>query len=125
MITKENNKLIQTKVKKFQAAEEIVSALKRINLFTKPWQKGKCILTFNENSVIILGENQDVNETIEVKLNGTPCRMVTSGEELLTILKKVDSNFTIYGSQKVIGFQDKYGLYVLSLMEEEKSQCTF
>ena len=83
-------------------------------------------MTFTEDSVTILGENQDVNETIEIELNGTPCRMVTSGEELLTILKKVDSDFTIYGSQKVIGFQDKYGLYVLSLMEEEeKSQCTF
>lgn len=96
---------------------ELVNALKRINLFTKPWQKGKCILTFEENCVILLGENQDVNETLDIKLNGTPCRMMTKVEELLITLKKMDNEFTVFGSHKCIGFQDKVGLYVLSLME--------
>ena len=100
---------------------ELVNALKRINIFTKPWQKGKVILTFDQNSVSLLGENQDVNETIGIKLKGTPCRMVTSAEEMLTILRKVNNEFVIHGSQKCIGFEDNLSLYVLSLITEEES----
>ena len=98
---------------------ELINALKRISIFTKPWQVGKCILTFEDSCVIILGENQDVNETIPVKLTGTPCRMMTKAEEMLITLRKVDNEFTVYGSHRCIGFADKNGLYVLSLMEEK------
>lgn len=98
---------------------ELVNALKRVNLFKKPWQKGKIILTFADNCVTILGENQDVNETLDIKLKGNPCRMETVGEELLAILRKVDNEFVIHGSHMCIGFEDKFGLYVLSLLTEK------
>lgn len=100
---------------------ELVNALKRLSIFTKPWQKGKVILTFTENSVTLLGENQDVNETIDIKLKGKPCRMVTSAEEMLIVLRKVNNEFVIHGSQKCIGFEDNVSLYVLSLITEEES----
>lgn len=99
---------------------ELLGALKRIDLFTKPWQKGRCILTFDRDCVTILGENQDVNETISCTITGRPCRMVTSVSELLATLKKVEDNFTILGSHKCIGFQDSIGLYVLSLIDESE-----
>ena len=98
---------------------ELVNALKRLSIFTKPWQKGKVILTFDKESVTLLGENQDVNETISIKLKGTPCRMVTSAEEMLIVLRKLNSEFVIYGSQKCIGLEDNISLYVLSTIEEE------
>ena len=97
---------------------ELVNALKRITIFSKPWQSGKCILTFEDSCVTILGENQDANETLDIKLEGRACRMVTSAEEILLILRKIEPEFTIYGSQRCIGFEDSKGLYVLSLMEE-------
>ena len=78
-------------------------------------------MTFDQNSVTLLGENQDVNETIVIKLKGNPCRMVTSAEEMLIVLRKINNEFVIHGSQKCIGFEDNLSLYVLSLITEEES----
>lgn len=98
---------------------ELVNALKRIAIFTKPWQEGKIILTFDNECVTILNENQDANESIPVKLiSGTPNRLILNSEKLLDVLKRVDNDFMLYGSSKCIGLEDKTSLYVLSVMEE-------
>lgn len=100
---------------------EFMQSIKRQDLFIKSWQNRICMLTLDNNHAIITNEDRNIEEDIECDIKGKSYQgLAFSTVKALDILRRLDSEITLYACDKCLGFQDKNSLYVLSLMEVAK-----